>query len=508
MNEANIASTSLNWIVFLCAVLPMLYLGLRARSVAESGESGFLMGGKTLGWFVGSSTVVATGYSGWGFMGATEVCYSYGPIELLANLGFATAHAAAAIFFANRLRAQAADYGSLTVPEYISRGHAANEGEHRLLQGVAGLATWLCLIIFIVGQIRGVGALCGPWLGLSPELAAVIIMAIVIFYTAFGGLMAVAWTDTFMVMGMLFGTVWICHVIGQEYSLTGFWEAYAAQFPAKYNPETAAPYGLFKMNAYLTIPYAFMFAAILPYMAVRFMAFKDGTKFHVVAIPIAIMSLILSLIPVVGCYVDLTLAKNGMEPLKNTAEAMSWFLKNCVGPLPEAIITLFILFSMKSTINSLLHTTSSALTHDMLVAATETDSKAHMKRLTESRDAQSKALTFNRWGVIICGCLGLALTYFAPQAFLNYFAYLGTGTLQAVLCGPVFLGAFWRGNCYGAVASMIVGGVLSASLLTIHPDIGWIVGPLLGDVFGCITYVVVSKLTWGMTRPVRHAAAA
>lgn len=250
------------------------------------------------------------------------------------------------------------------------------------------------------------------------------------------------------------------------------------------------------MNAYLTVPYAFMFAAILPYMAVRFMAFKDGTKFHVVAIPIALMSLILSLIPVVGCYVAL---KNpGMQ---NSAEAMSWFLKNAVSPLPEAIITLFILFSMKSTINSLLHTTSSALTHDMRVAATQED-------LTKTVEGQRKALSFNRWGVIICGCLGLALTYFAPQYFLNYFAYLGTGTLQAVLCGPVFMGAFWRGNAYGAVASMIVGGVLSASLLTIHPDIGWIVGPLLGDVFACITYVIVSKLTFGITRPTKTAVAA
>lgn len=486
--ESNFAPVYLNWIVFLAAVLPMIYLGLQARRVAEKDADGFLMGGRSLGWFVGSSTVVATGYSGWGFMGATQVCYSFGPIELLANLGFATAHVMACIFFATRLRAQAQEYGSLTVPEYIAKGHASTIGEQRMIQGVGGLATWLCLIIFIVGQIRGVGALCAPWLDISPELAAIIIMAVVIFYTAFGGLAAVSWTDTFMVLGMIAGTIWICIVIGQEYDLNSFWTAYKTQYPNLYNPENAAPYGVFKMNAYLTVPYAFMFAAILPYMAVRFMAFKDGTNFRAVAFPIAIMSLILSLLPVVGCYVAM---KN--PGMKDSAEAMSWFLKNVMSPLPEAIITLFILFSMKSTINSLLHTTSSALTHDMRVAATQVD-------LTVDAASQKKALSFNRWGVIFCGCLGLGLTYLAPPYFLNYFAYLGTGTLQAVLCGPVFLGAFWRGNSYGAVASMIVGGVLSASFLTIHPDIGWIVGPLLGDVFGCITYVVVSIWTFDKSR--------
>lgn len=479
MQEGMAASTTLNWIVFLCAVLPMIYLGLHARGVAEKDEKGFLMGGNTLGWFVGSSTVVATGYSGWGFMGASQVCYSYGPIELLANLGFATAHAAAAIFFADRLRKQAIEFGSLTVPEYISCGHGNTEDQRRLLQGVAGLATWFCLTIFIVGQIRGVGALVGPWLGLSAEMASMMVMAVVIFYTAFGGLLAVAWTDTFMVCGMLAGTIWICAVIGQEYSLGSFWAEYAEKYPQFYNPPTATPYGNFKAGAFLTIPYAFMFAAILPYMAVRFIAFKPGTKFHVVAIPIAIMSLILSLIPAVGIFVKL---KN--PDLVNSAEAMSYFLKHFISPVPEAIITLFILFSMKSTINSLLHTTSSALTHDMRVAAQNTVLSV------------SKALTYNRWGVIFCGCLGLVLTYFAPSYFLNYFAYLGTGTLQAVLVGPVFLATFWRGNLYGALSSMIVGGVISASLLTIDPDIGWIVGPLLGDVMACIVYYVVSKATF------------
>ncbi len=475
------ASTTLNWIVFVCAVLPMLYLGLQARFVAEKDEKGFLVGGNSLGWFVGSATVVATGYSGWGFLGASQVCYSYGPIELLANLGFATAHAAAAIFFADRLRKQAVEFGSLTVPEFIARGHGHTVEQRRLLQGIAGFATWLCLTIFIVGQIRGVGSLVGPWLGLDPEMASILVMAIVIFYTAFGGLLAVAWTDTVMVCGMLIGTVWICYVIGQEYSLTSFWAEYATMYPQLYNPELATPYGEYKAFAYLTIPYAFMFAAILPYMAVRFIAFKPGTKFHVVAIPIGLMSLILSLLPVVGIFVRM---KN--PDLANSAETMSYFLKNFIGPIPEAIITLFILFSMKSTINSLLHTTSSALTHDLRVATQNTTLSV------------SKALAWNRAGVLFCGVLGLVLTYFAPQAFLNYFAYLGTGTLQAVLVGPVFMGTFWRGNMYGAIASMITGGVISASLLTIHPDIGWIVGPLAGDIAACIVYYVVSKMTFDM----------
>ena len=62
---------------------------LSARKVRDSDEGGFLLAGRTLGPFVGARTIVATGFSGWGFMGSPGVAYEYGAIKVLGNFFFA-----------------------------------------------------------------------------------------------------------------------------------------------------------------------------------------------------------------------------------------------------------------------------------------------------------------------------------------------------------------------------------------------------------------------------------
>ena len=47
---------------------------------------------------------------------------------------------------------------------------------------------------------------------------------------------------------------------------------------------------------------AFLFAAVLPYMAVRFLAFRAEVRMHQVGIYVAVMGGLLSLIPIVGLY--------------------------------------------------------------------------------------------------------------------------------------------------------------------------------------------------------------
>ena len=55
------------------------------------------------------------------------------------------------------------------------------------------------------------------------------------------------------------------------------------------NPETAAPYGENKISVFYVLPYAFLFAAVLPYMAVRFLAFRAEVRMHQVGIYVAVM---------------------------------------------------------------------------------------------------------------------------------------------------------------------------------------------------------------------------
>lgn len=80
----------LNWAVMAASILGLLWLGWKSNVTIHQDnddESGFLIAGRSLGPFVGASTIVATGYSGWGFMGSPGVAYEYGAVELLGNRG-------------------------------------------------------------------------------------------------------------------------------------------------------------------------------------------------------------------------------------------------------------------------------------------------------------------------------------------------------------------------------------------------------------------------------------
>ena len=475
-----------NWAFFILSVGVMIYFGLRGRRVTERSDDGFLVAGRSLGPVVGTCAVVGTGYSGWCFMGAPGICYAFGPIELLYNFGFAVSITLAVMFFAGVLRKSAGSMGSNTIPEYIAHSHAQGKSMTWLLQGITGFITLILLIVFMVGQIRAVGLLTAQWLGIAPWLAATIVISMIIFYTAFGGLATVAWTDTVMVIGMVMACIYCSFVIFSDVSPMELITQLRANYDGFIDAQTAAPYGDSKISAYYSIPYAFFFAAVLPYMAVRFLAFKKDANLPLMGFYTAVLCIILSIIPIVGLYVKLKVP--GLEVPDN---AMPVFLANFVHPAANIVVTLFILFAMQSTANGLLHTLSSAATHDMRVALTK-----------DAPISPARALKLNRIGVLVIGLIGILLTYVAPSSYLNFLNILGTGTLQAVLIGPVFIGTFWRGNAYGALASMLSGGAV-ASYCLLATDLGWVMGPLLGDIVACTMYIGVSLATSKVYAPIK-----
>ncbi len=468
----------LNWGLMIAAFVVMLGLGaMTSRKVSDSDEGGFLLAGRTLGPFVGASTIVATGFSGWGFMGSPGVAYEFGAIEVLGNFFFAPAMMVAVLFFASFMQKRALKMDSNTIPEYIGQIHGGGSGG-RLLQGVAAAITIVLLMVFMVSQIKAVGLLGASWLNINMTTSAWLMVSVIILYTMWGGLAAVAWTDTVMVCGMTLGAIVIMVQMFTSVDLSEWVDKLNAIDTNLLNPETAAPYGQNKGSVFLVFPYAFLFAAVLPYMAVRFLAFRPDVKMHTVGIYVAVLGCILSLIPLVGLYM------RAFGPALDQADsAMPMYLQTFLHPALQGLITLFIIFAMKSTANSMLQTVAAATSHDL--------------RLALFKDAQHdspRALTINRIAVVGLGLLGLLLMMYAPPFMLSWLGILGSGTLLAAMIGPVFISTFWQGNVVGALTAMLVGFFTSGGLLMLT-DLGWVEGPLIGCLASSLCYVGVSLLT-------------
>lgn len=471
----------LNWLIMGASFVLLIWLGWKSSKTVHANnddEAGFLVAGRSLGPFVGAATIVATGYSGWGFMGSPGVAYQFGAIELLGNFMFAPAMVIAVLFFARFLARRAERMGSNTIPEYVANLHGTG-GMARAVQAVAALITIVLLLVFLTSQIKAVGILAAGWLNLPQAWGATLMIAIIILYTMLGGLTAVAWTDTLMLMGMIIAAIIICVQVFSDIPLGQMIADLRAIDPSLIDPQSSEPYGPGKGSVFLVMPYALMFSAVLPYMAVRFLAFRSDVRFSVVAIWVAPFACILSLIPIVGLYMRLK-----MPELAHADQAMPIYLETFLHPVLGGFITLCILFAMQSTANSLLHTVSSAASHDLRLA------------LFPSHENPRTVLFINRAAVAVFGLIGLAMMLYAPPFFLSWLGILGTGTLLAALVGPVFVSAFWRGNGYGALAAM-AGGFCTSGYLLVWTDAGWVVGPLVGCVVSTALYVGVSVVTSG-----------
>lgn len=483
-------SMIMNWIIMASGMMLLVYLGIKANRIASSDdEAGFLLGGRSLGPFVMAGTIMATGFSGWGFVGAPGVVYEFGFTELLANFFFAFSITGAILFFGNYLRSRAGEIGSLTLPEYIRQRHQSSPEDPlgSLVQGTAAVINIVLMVVFMVAQTKALGLICSKWLGLSFNTAALLMLVIIITYTAMGGLAAVAWTDTIMVLGMSLGCVFILFQIFGDIGMGDLVAKMNAIDPELVNPSSGRPYGEPRVGPLLLAPYAFMFAAVLPYMCVRFLGVREGVKWrHIGAISVP-FGIILSLIPIVGAYVRVKADMGVIPALESADMAMPVYLENFMPALISGVISLFIVFAMGSTANSVLQVLSASVSHDLRKAV-----------MGKTRFSPRAVLIINRSAVVVMGIVGFAAMMAAPPAFLNFISILGTGTLQAAMAGPVFIGTLWQGNSKGAIASMLGGGLTAACLLTLT-DIGWIASPLIGDVVGIGLYFAVSKLTSGIS---------
>ncbi|ARS52518.1 sodium:solute symporter family protein [Kushneria konosiri] len=466
-----------NWGLLILTFGFLIYLGYLSSKMMAKSEGGFLVAGRSLGAFVGAGTIVATGFSGWGFMGSPGVVYQFGAVEVLGNFFFAPAMMIAVLYFARFLQSRAADMGSNTIPEYIAQIHGGG-GMGRLVQGVAALLTIVLLLVFLVSQIKAVGLLGASWLGIDLGPSALLMVGVIIIYTMLGGLAAVAWTDTVMVCGMALAAVIILIQMLTSVDL-GEWESSLnAIDPELLNPTQGAPYGDSPWSAFLVLPYAFLFAAVLPYMAIRFMAMRPDVKLHKVGVYVAILGALLSLIPIVGLYVRMQ-----MPDLADPDNAMPVYLEHYMHPALQGIITLFIIFAMKSTANSLLHTVASATSHDLRMALS-----------SEARVDSKGALFINRTAVVVLGVIALLIMLYAPPFMLSWLGILGSGTLLASMIGPVFISTFWQGSAWGALIAMLIGFVVSGYMM-LFANVGWLMGPLTGCLVSSICYVSVSLMT-------------
>ena len=489
--------TTAQMLILLAIVVYLLFMLWIGWICAKKNESvdDFYLGGRKLGPFVTAMSAEASDMSSWLLMGLPGVAYLTGLAEASwTAIGLAVGTYLNWLIVARRIRRYSHRLDAITVPQFFSK----RWGDDRcLLSAISALVIIVFFIPYTASGFSACGKLFSTLFGMDYVTAMLISAAVIVIYTVMGGFLAASFTDLIQSIIM---TVALIVVLGFGVTQAGGLDAVMenARSMAGYlsldrihDPATGGsnPYSLLTICSLLAWGLGYFG---MPHILVRFMAIEDEKKLKLsrrVASSWVVISMGVAIfIGVVGN----AMTKAGAMPQLADAETIIVNIASLIsqyGAIPAllaGVILAGILAATMSTADSQLLAASSSVSQDL------------------GNDFLKRDFSGKR-GMIVARAVMVGISLIA--AFLARdpdssvfrvvsFAWAGFGAAF----GPVMLMAlFWkRSNKWGALAGMVVGGVMVFVWKFLIAPLGgvWAIYELL-PAFLCslVAIVVVSLLT-------------
>jgi sodium/proline symporter len=153
----------------------------------------FILGGRSLNYWVTALAAHASDMSGWIFMGFPAVIYAHGLIEAWTAIGLTVCMYLNWVFIAPKLRTETERYHSLTLSTYLEARFADRSGILRIVSAL------FCLVFFtfyISANLVILGRLFDSVFGI-PYCVGILLGCLVVFYILLGGFISISWIDFF-----------------------------------------------------------------------------------------------------------------------------------------------------------------------------------------------------------------------------------------------------------------------------------------------------------------------
>ena len=160
----------------------------------------FVIGGKSLSYWVAAFSAQATGESAWLLLGVTGMGAMLGFSAYWIVIGEAAGVFVAWFFMAPRFKYLTDKYDSITVIDYLVSRFGAKS---HLLRIISAVALSFFVLIYISAQIDATGSAFESFLQWDYHAGALVGFIIVAGYCIAGGFLAAAWNDMLQVAIML-----------------------------------------------------------------------------------------------------------------------------------------------------------------------------------------------------------------------------------------------------------------------------------------------------------------
>ena len=253
----------------------LMFLGyLASRRIRSMND--FVIGGKSLSFWVAAFSAQATGESAWLLLGLTGMGAMVGFSAYWVVVGELLGVAGCWFLMAKRFKRLTDKYDSMTVIDYmVSRF----QSKTNFLRVISAFALSVFVLIYISAQIDATGSAFETFLEWEYLTGAIVGFVIVAIYCIAGGFLAAAWTDMFQGAVMLICLMLLPAVAYLTISNSGgIYEGLVAIDPSLVN--IWGPGGFNLMNLSVVIGMALIGLGFLgsPQVFARLMAIRDEAQ--------------------------------------------------------------------------------------------------------------------------------------------------------------------------------------------------------------------------------------
>jgi len=427
----------------------MIGVGMYSRKMATD-VNGFVLGSRKVGpWLTAFaygtsyfSAVVFVGYAG-------QFGYKYGLSSTWIGIGNALIGSLMAwVVLGRRTRVMSKHLGTATMPDFLGKRYHS-----KAIRIVAALISFIFLIPYTASVYNGLSRLFGMAFNI-PYIVCVLVMAILTaVYVILGGYMATAINDFVQGIIMLFGIAAV--VVAVLNSNGGFFEAYKTL--SQMESEYAVTEGL--KGAYVSFfgpdPVNLLGVVILtslgtwglPQMVSKFYAIKDERSIKTGTI----ISTFFAIVVAGGCYF-----LGGFGRLADVSEitvdgklVYDAIIPTMLSKLPDVligIVVVLVLSASMSTLSSLVLTSSSTITLDLI--------KPNLKKDLDEK----KQLLIMRLFIVVFIVVSVVMAI-NPPTFIAQLMGISWGALAGAFLAPLVYGLYWKGTTRLGVWAGFVAGV-------------------------------------------------
>lgn len=489
-------------IIFLTVTVAV---GVFSRKQARSVD-GFVLGGRSVGpWLTAFafgtsyfSAVVFVGYAG-------QFGWKYGLSSTWIGVGNAVIGSLLAwLVLGRRTKLMTQHIESRTMPDFF--GTRFNSQGLRV---VASVIAFVFLIPYTAGVYKGISTLFEMGFGIPYEYCVIIMAILTAVYVILGGYKATAMNDFIQGIIMLFGiVVVIAAVLNTQGGLSAAVSKMAA-LPADGTATTqnggfASLFGPDPWNLLGVVVLTSLGTWGLPQMVGKFYSITDESAIR----RGTIISTIFAFVVAGGCYFLGGFGRlYGIPPtLPNGKLDFDSIIPSMLGTLPDIIIALVVLLVLSasmSTLASLVLTSSSTMTLDLIYR----DKKSLPGEVEEgtiddivSENIERRKVVIMRVLIVFFITISLMIAL-NPPTFIAQLMGISWGALAGAFLAPFMLGLYWKGVTTVSVWACFVWGV---GITVVNMLLGNLINPIncgaIAMLGGFVVVAVVSLFTPKMNK--------